>query len=178
MLAAEKRLKGLKKRSAFIKKFKFLLNCLKNAKRDAARHRILFPWILNQILLIEAELNRNENAGGLDGTRASKKIKKRLDDFNGHDSPRQTGIEKRKKLSPRPNNGTIVFNNEIQQKQVVPLIVGGIKMTPPRNEQRCLRAREPPAGHSRRTRAARKAASQGLRRSARITARLTLVLLV
>ncbi|KAL8303406.1 hypothetical protein RB594_008414 [Gaeumannomyces avenae] len=175
MLAAERRLEGLKKRSALIKEFKLSSDRLKDAKRDAARHRILLPWILDQIPLIEAELSRSEDAGGLDGTRASKTIKRRLDDSDGDDSPRQTSIEKRRRLSPRPSNSTVVLDSEIQQKEPVPSIVGGIEETLPPEEQRCSRTREPPAGHSRRTRAAREAASRGLRRSPRIAARLTSV---
>ncbi|KAL8354435.1 hypothetical protein RB601_004027 [Gaeumannomyces tritici] len=173
MLAAESRLEGLKRRSALIKEFKPLSKCLKAAKRDVARHRILLPWILDQIPLIEAELSRGEAAGGLDGTRASKTIKRRLDDSDGDDSPRQTSTEKRRRLSPRPSNGTVVLDSEIQQKEPVPSIVGGIEETLPPEEQQCSRTRAPPAGHSRRTRAAREAASRGLRRSPRIAARLT-----
>ncbi|KAL8346173.1 hypothetical protein RB598_000193 [Gaeumannomyces tritici] len=200
MLAAESRLEGLKRRSALIKEFKPLSKCLKAAKRDVARHRILLPWILDQIPLIEAELSRGEAAGGLDGTRvsktiksgldgtrasktiksgldgtraSSKTIKRRLDDSDSDDSPRQTSTEKRRRLSPRPSNGTVVLDSEIQQKEPVPSIVGGIEETLPPEEQQCSRTRAPPVGHSRRIRAAREAASRGLRRSPRIAARLT-----
>ncbi|KAH6614511.1 hypothetical protein B0J18DRAFT_460241 [Chaetomium sp. MPI-SDFR-AT-0129] len=172
MRTAERRLEGLKKRSALIKEFKLSSDRLKDAKRDAARHRILLPWILDQIPLIEAELSRSGNAGGLDGTRTSKTIKRRRDGSDGDDSPHQMGIEKRRRLSSRPSNGTVVLDSEIQHKQVVPLIVGGTEETPPRDKQRRSRARDPPNGHSRRVRAAHEAASQGLRRSARIAARL------
>lgn len=159
------------KRSGLIKEFKSLTDDLETAKRNAARHRILLQWILDQVPLIEAELGRNEIVSGLDGIRGSKAIKRKLGGSDGDKTTCQTGIEKRRKLGPSRSNGMVILDSEIQQKQVVPFIVSGTGETPPRDKQQRSQAREPRARHLRRTQAAREAAreaaSQGLRRSAR-----------
>ncbi|KAH6632483.1 hypothetical protein F5144DRAFT_548438 [Chaetomium tenue] len=81
MLTARSRLERLKKRGDLITKFVLSTNGLETAKRDAARHRILIQWILDQIPLIEAGL-----------------------------SPQQTGIKKRRP-SPRLSDGAVVLNS-------------------------------------------------------------------
>ncbi|KAL8296257.1 hypothetical protein RB600_001643 [Gaeumannomyces tritici] len=166
MLTARSRLERLKKRSDLIRGFKLSTDGLETAKRDAARHRILIQWILDQIPLIEAELSQSEKAG-LDGTKASKRTKRMLD--SDGDSPQQTGIKNRR-LSPRLSDGAVVLNSITQQTQV-PLAVNS-EQAPPRDEQRRSRAGRPCAGPSSRTRATREAAPQGERPSARISERL------
>jgi hypothetical protein len=167
LLTARSRLKELEKRSDLIVEFVLSTANLERAKWDAARHRILLPWILEQIPLIEAELSQTKEAG-IERTKATKRIKRRLD--SDDDSPRQSGFKKRK-LSPRSDNNTAVLADEIQ-KQGVSFTVDN-EGPPPRDEPRRSRAGEPPAGHWHRGLTAHKAAQQGLRRSARIAARLT-----
>jgi hypothetical protein len=60
LLTAKSRLKWLNKRSDLIREFVLSTASLERAKRAAARHRILLPWILERIPLIEAELSQTE----------------------------------------------------------------------------------------------------------------------
>jgi hypothetical protein len=166
ILTARGRLKWLEKRSHLITKFVLSTNGLETAKRDAARHRILIQWILDQIPLIEAGLRQSEEAG-LDGTKA-KRTKRMLD--SDDDSRQQTGIKKRRP-SPRLSDGAVVLNSVTQHTQV-PLAVNS-EQAPPRDEQRRSRAGRPCAGPSSRTQATREAAPQGERPSVRISERLT-----
>ena len=102
----------LEKRSRLVKTFKLFSGEFNNAKKDAARHRVLIPWILNQIPLIEAELGRGQDAAGVDGTKLSQTMTKRgLDGSDGPDGPDdrgQTRGEKRRRLSPSPSSTAVV----------------------------------------------------------------------
>ena len=57
---ANARLSSDKKRRNLISEFLRATWRIRQAKKDAARHRILLPWILDQILLIEAESGHTE----------------------------------------------------------------------------------------------------------------------
>ncbi|KAH8759490.1 hypothetical protein F5883DRAFT_682145, partial [Diaporthe sp. PMI_573] len=74
LLTARSRLKQLEKRSDLIVEFVLSTADLERAKRDAARHRILLQWILEQIPLIEAELSQTKEAG-IERIKTTKKIK-------------------------------------------------------------------------------------------------------
>ncbi|KAL8383710.1 hypothetical protein RB595_010761 [Gaeumannomyces hyphopodioides] len=78
---------------SLIRRLGLLIDELRDAARDAARHLILLRWILAQIPLIEADLSRSENSGGLDRARESESTKRRLDGPDGDDSPRETEAE-------------------------------------------------------------------------------------
>ncbi|RMD39521.1 hypothetical protein DV735_g5615, partial [Chaetothyriales sp. CBS 134920] len=57
LLAAKRRLEQAQSRSFLIVQFVRATFGYAGAKRDATRHRVLVQWVLDQVLLIEAEMN-------------------------------------------------------------------------------------------------------------------------
>ncbi|KLU90755.1 hypothetical protein MAPG_10607 [Magnaporthiopsis poae ATCC 64411] len=77
----------LERRGCLIKRFKLLSAEFRRARNDAARHRVLTPWILDQIPLIEAELGRGRDGAGVEGAEPREMTKRCL---GGSDSPDDT----------------------------------------------------------------------------------------
>jgi hypothetical protein len=113
LLTARSRLKQVVKRADLIEEFVISTADFECAKRDADRHRILLPWIREQIPLIEADLSQTEEAG-IERAKTTKRDKRRLDsDDHG---PRQSGFKKWK-LGLRSVN-TAFLANKIPQQRV------------------------------------------------------------
>ncbi len=94
LLRADEKLESINKRNEHIGDFVSGAQDLKIAKRDAACHHALIPWILEQVPLIDAELNQTRAIeSGSDGT---KKTKRRLD--SDSDTSQQQRAAKKQKL--------------------------------------------------------------------------------
>lgn len=74
LLAAKRRLEQVWSLGYLIIQFVRATFDYADAKRDAARHRVLVQWVLEQVPLIEAEMNQSKaNRPGSDGRRRTKR---------------------------------------------------------------------------------------------------------
>ncbi|KAF5024769.1 hypothetical protein F66182_3147 [Fusarium sp. NRRL 66182] len=74
LLAARRRFEQVRSRNHRITQFIRATFDYDEAKRDAARHRVLVEWVLDQTPLIEAEMNPSKaNGPGSDGVRTAKR---------------------------------------------------------------------------------------------------------
>lgn len=169
LLTAKDRLASIKKRSDLIEEFVRGTSHIVRAKKDAARHRILIPWILQQVHVIEIESIQSKAIDH--GPDRIKKTKRKLDSCDD-DRSWQRDLKKRKlsqsSSSPRLGTDTTVpAKNERIRTQ------GSNKdgQRPSQDESRRLQVGPSPTLHLSQTLATREARLKAPRRSARIAAR-------
>lgn len=130
---------------------------LKVPKRDAALHRTLIPWILEQVPLIEAELKQTKAM--ISGSDKTKRTKRRLDsdDTSQQRAPKKQRLGHMDKGSAFSTKGKQTHHHQVSSPVVQEL---------PSPQQEKLRKRNGavPVQHPPRT------AAHGLRRSACIAA--------
>ena len=160
-IRAQDRLDSIKRRNDCIGEFVGDTVHLKLAKRDAARHRTLIPWILEQVPLVEAELNHTNSIGT--GSVGIKRSKRRLD--SDDDTPQQR-VRKKQKLGLIDKGSAFSAEGNQAYEEVSSPIVENV--SPPQQEKIHQRVRAVATKHF-----SRNLASQGLRRSARIAAAAT-----
>lgn len=164
LVAAQVWLKSANKRGDLITEFVRSTFGFASAKEDAARHRVLLSWILAQFPLIEAELSpTGAIETGSDGAKGTKRSFHSNDDGSPQRTPKKRKLGRSEFTFHSDQNTAILTAEEIQQQ---------VSLVANENETRRLQAREAPAKHSPRAVTIQEAAPQGLRRSARITARL------
>ncbi|KAM3456399.1 hypothetical protein MY3296_001678 [Beauveria thailandica] len=92
LLAAKQRLKQVQSRNQRITQFIRATFDFADAKRDAARHRVLVQWVLDQVPLVEAEMEQSKvNRREPDGRR---RTKRKLD--TDQDTPKKQPTKRRR----------------------------------------------------------------------------------
>ncbi|KAM3552359.1 hypothetical protein MY1884_007246 [Beauveria asiatica] len=116
LLAAKQRLKQVQSRNQRITQFIRATFDFADAKRDAARHRVLVQWVLDQVPLVEAEMEQSKvNRREPDGRR---RTKRKLD--TDQDTPKKQPTKRRRlaiarassKVTETTPNPPIVMDQE------------------------------------------------------------------
>lgn len=170
LMRAKARLKSVNERGDLIVEFVRSTFDFAFAKKDAARHRILLSWILAQVPLIEAKLN--STGAREDGSNQTDRTKRKIhtdDDDSQHRSPKKRKLD-RSEFGLRSDQNTAVITKEKIQQQVS--LMTNEKGSWSHNQTQRLQATKPPTKHPPRVVRVHEATPQGLRRSARVAARL------
>jgi hypothetical protein len=158
LLAAKRHLKQARDRSARITKFIRATFGYNGAKRDAGRQRILVQWVLDQVPLIEAELNKSKASEPDSGRKRRTKRGRSTDE-----DPSEGQDTKRLRLHPQePSLSSAEISAVVNEAQPGPSTVRSKKTVEPLQLGR--QAGRLPYQHN------AQAAMPGPRRSARIAA--------
>jgi len=138
-VGAQEKLDSINRRNECIGDFVSDTVALRLAKRDAARHRTLIPWILEQVPLIEAELNQTKaRESGSDGT---KRTKRRID---SDDNTSQQRAPKKQRLGHIEKQRHEQVSSPVVEE--IPINMSPPRATNPLNRQgKVLLPRPPPA---------------------------------
>ncbi|CVL09197.1 uncharacterized protein FMAN_16275 [Fusarium mangiferae] len=126
LLAAKRRLEQARRRSHLIVQFVRATFDYDEAKRDAARHRVLVQWVLDQVRLVEGEISSSEaNRSGSDGKRTTKKRRTTDEESPERQSPKKVRFNVR---GPRVANERAPSNATKTQAELEHPVAGGLHL--------------------------------------------------